>query len=1185
MPAEEMVNSVGMVMIDLPPGRFMMGSPLQEEGRRRNEVLREVTFTHSSRIAATAVTLGQWFEIMGTSLEYQQSGAEAGAGAGTGDDHPMCFVSWEDALRFCDQLTQREREHGLIDLTQAYALPSEAQWEYACRAGTTDAFAGNLERMGWYEGNSEGTSHQVGQLEPNTWGMKDMHGNVWEWCADWFSDKGAEVPEDPTGSKGSMLRVVRGGSWDSPAEHCRSAFRIGREPSSRNACIGFRPVLAQVEQRAEMEPEGLSFRRSRVQAGESLPPEKGKEPEKASPSQYPPENVQFTTYRPARISPDRWSKLLVYTHLDEKPEGAPPEEPRPIEVVRKRAEKALEDEPGGFERFEDITKDSRIAIPRETDITFAPCVPGVQFNPGQRSFRWSEGLANHEETFLVRPSMPLQAGEATGSMTVFLGSLILAEIPLKFQLVKKLDFEEKPEPTKPALPYRRIFPSHSHDDIEVVKQFEHWVSAYGDRFYRDVLELRAGEEWWPGLKDLIRQADVFQLFWSANSSKSKWVGEEWRYAMSLNRAHFIRPVFWEDPCPEKPDDLQKIQWVCIGQPVQSSGTTRRTGRTDSLHQVEELIRRLREGMVEKAANIEKLHSLAGQYADLCRTANERLRCCSELLSRVFDCGDRALRVATSPPDLLDLCEVLAELQTGEWRQFCRENYLPMADSLNQSAKQQLDRLCEQKENFVPKLVREYSAALSKRDSREALNVARQILRLNSLDKTMAAAIEGLETGCVGEVLGKLEVPMLRGDQETILALLTEIDEIAPGRIPRSGELLLVEALEMRKSIRRAEALETSKSLIQEALFAKDRNDPTAVLRNVSRVDSIKREHDFVLESNDCESLCSLEEWGRNKVRLLKVEDDSRKAIQNLKHTLSIIYEKQWQCDYSEPSLDELRQDASEIQNRLRAIAEYEKGIDPALQGQAGELLDVIQRKIFRLKCAKRNRRFARTLGLIALGVVSFFGFEVYEANDEAKTLAELISGEKALELEWRIGNLEEDPPLWMILGKRPAEVEAGKSWIEREKAEASDLEGVIAEIERELRENAKPEDLDGAELLLLKIKAASATEALARVIEDYRSDLEHRLDRVESRLQRIVDQKRSLADDRFRKGVSQLRGKIKDKSPPEISKDVNEIKELIEDLEELANPEIPELKPSDVDVLEFEALKHSFATLKNEAVQ
>ena len=146
----------------------------------------------------------------------------------------------------------------LIPNGYKFDLPTEAQWEYACRAGTTTSLNSgknitsngscyNLDEVGWYSNNSDGYTHEVGQKKPNAWGIYDMHGNVWEWCRDWYGDYPSASVTDPTGPNGGSNRVLRGGSWFSDARDCRSADRINYYPGSRSNELGFRLALVPVE--------------------------------------------------------------------------------------------------------------------------------------------------------------------------------------------------------------------------------------------------------------------------------------------------------------------------------------------------------------------------------------------------------------------------------------------------------------------------------------------------------------------------------------------------------------------------------------------------------------------------------------------------------------------------------------------------------------------------------------------------------------------------------------------------------------------------------------------------------------------------------------------------------------------------------------------------------------------------
>ncbi len=162
-------------------------------------------------------------------------------------------MTWDDAVAYCESLTLHERAVGRLPNGYAYRLPNEAEWEYACRAGKRTRFSygddPDLMRLGeyaWYFENSEATTHPVGQKKPNPWGLYDMHGNVWEWCADWYtgSHPGGTVT-DPIGPSSGSVRVQRGGGYHNiDAQYCRSAARHWNPPDNPDSRVGFRLVLA-----------------------------------------------------------------------------------------------------------------------------------------------------------------------------------------------------------------------------------------------------------------------------------------------------------------------------------------------------------------------------------------------------------------------------------------------------------------------------------------------------------------------------------------------------------------------------------------------------------------------------------------------------------------------------------------------------------------------------------------------------------------------------------------------------------------------------------------------------------------------------------------------------------------------------------------------------------------------------
>ena len=260
------------------------------------------------------------------------------------------------------------------------------------------------------------------------------------------------------------------------------------------------------------------------------------------------ENVQFTVFRPKTLAPSHWYPLLAFAHLSERRSDAPADEPDPSAEVARQAAALL----GDTSAYQQASEDSSQRVPREGEITFVPSVPGVEFNPPAQSFFWTESV--HRAEFRVRAQAAPPAGRNfRGRMAVYLGAILLAEINLSFGVRERPS--SRPDTVgESARPYRKIFASYSHRDDAIVRQCWDYAKAMGDEYLQDVINLRSGERWAPALEALIRDADIFQLFWSWNSLQSDYVQKEWRYALALRRNSFIRPVYWDEPLPAR-DDL------------------------------------------------------------------------------------------------------------------------------------------------------------------------------------------------------------------------------------------------------------------------------------------------------------------------------------------------------------------------------------------------------------------------------------------------------------------------------------------------------------------------------------------------------------------------------------------------------------------------------------------------------
>lgn len=233
LPAEKKpplyTNSLGMEFVLIPAGSFIMGSPDSEEGRFPDEACYHVKITNPFYLGKFQVTQSQWEAVMGENPSSFK-----------GADLPVESVSWGDCQEFIRKLNRMEE-------TKKYRLPTEAEWEYAARAGSTMAYSfgddpKTLGDYAWFEGNSKGSTHPVGGKRPNAWGLYDMHGNVWEWMQDWYTDdfEGISYVEDPKGPLTGVYRVLRGGAWTRYARHCRSANRNGGIPEFRYESYGLR---------------------------------------------------------------------------------------------------------------------------------------------------------------------------------------------------------------------------------------------------------------------------------------------------------------------------------------------------------------------------------------------------------------------------------------------------------------------------------------------------------------------------------------------------------------------------------------------------------------------------------------------------------------------------------------------------------------------------------------------------------------------------------------------------------------------------------------------------------------------------------------------------------------------------------------------------------------------------------
>jgi len=245
----EMKNSIGMKFARIPSGSFMMGSPTGEAGRNADEAQRRITINYEFYMGKYEVTIGEWKRLMGDLPEAMKTGLDARFKKS--DKQPVLRVSWNDAKEFIRKLNSQNDRF-------VYRLPSEAEWEYAARAGTTTPFgigdgnnvsssqanfAGNAPYGNASKGKDLWQTTNVGSYRPNKWGLYDMHGNVSEWVEDIWQDNARDLPVDGSAnlSRGdASQRVTRGGSWGDQGAGCRSAFHFFSPPANRGTDQGFR---------------------------------------------------------------------------------------------------------------------------------------------------------------------------------------------------------------------------------------------------------------------------------------------------------------------------------------------------------------------------------------------------------------------------------------------------------------------------------------------------------------------------------------------------------------------------------------------------------------------------------------------------------------------------------------------------------------------------------------------------------------------------------------------------------------------------------------------------------------------------------------------------------------------------------------------------------------------------------
>ena len=222
----------------IPAGRLTMGSPAVEEleGRGSDETQHEVVLSRGFFLAETECTQRQWKAVMGSNPSHFK-----------GSDRPVEQVMWAEAVAYCRKLTAKHRQQGILPKSWEWRLPTESEWEYAARAGTTDPRHGQLDAVAWHYSNAHDQSQRVKTKRANAWGLHDMIGNVSEWCSDWYGYYPAGTVTDPKGPRSAEYGVFRGGSWTiADVLNTRSAHRGWADRLLQDSRLGFRPALSSV---------------------------------------------------------------------------------------------------------------------------------------------------------------------------------------------------------------------------------------------------------------------------------------------------------------------------------------------------------------------------------------------------------------------------------------------------------------------------------------------------------------------------------------------------------------------------------------------------------------------------------------------------------------------------------------------------------------------------------------------------------------------------------------------------------------------------------------------------------------------------------------------------------------------------------------------------------------------------
>lgn len=610
-----------------------------------------------------------------------------------------------------------------------------------------------------------------------------------------------------------------------------------------------------------------------------------------------------------------------------------------------------------------------------------------------------------------------------------------------------------------------------------------------------------------------------------------------------------------------------------------------------LIRLEELVNFLSERMRSNEEDLDpELINAAREYAEACGAANARLQTCLDILSKGRDKEHQALMAATRQPDLLDSCSVLSELQTEEYSAFCRRNHLPVAPFLNERAKQEVDPLYARAGSFQKKLRMEFSAANSKRDFREALEIARQLAKVDSSDVASAKQAASLEDRLVQEVLtGKILPALDKGDDAAAVAALAEIEVIAPGRQPRAGERsekVWIEAIAARKAIEKDEAIRSSANLLIQAEAARDADNLESVLEILARLGELMEKHSFDLSEERFRLFGELSQWKDFRLRKARIEASFQDQLGELRVLIKKITDKDFQN--TAPTYQENRADALELQRIWKEIAEFKKPVEDELQEKARKVLGELNAKIDRHERAKRrNLLIGVFCGLTFFVVVVVVAMMFHKAGSFADQLLSAQADGRAKDVAKMLATLDEKPPSWRSVGKLPRVESNARTWLEEEKALSARLTGVLSELRNEFETRGGSTGWNPVSLAALKTRLDEAATEVATVNRDDRIPLEDALTSLQITWDGIAGTTRNSIVEEFHAKIKELDRSIRedlgfDLPINEANLRFGRVSGQIGELDSLAAVELEELKPSSADLTKFGVLKERFQAVTGE---